>query len=574
MEENDGEGNAIVPGLRPPQIGALHAIGAHWSLEHEPATIVMPTGTGKTETMLAALVALVRGPLLVVVPSDALRHQTVRKFETLGLLRELGVIPADAPNPIVGIIDRRPRNVDDLDIFDRCNVIVSTLSAIGQGTAVELGARIASKVTTLIVDEAHHIAAGTWSTFREHFNKRRVLQFTATPYRRDGQLVDGRVIYSYPLHRAQADGYFKPIDFKPIYEFDEASADRAIAETAIGQLKEDLTDGWNHAIMARCDSIARAEEVHAIYTELAPEYEPALVHSDTAHAGDIVDKVRRGESRIVVCVNMLGEGFDLPRLKIAAIHDTHKSLAVLLQFTGRFTRSAGNDIGNATVIANINHDDVHAALERLYSEDADWNQLLSEYSSNAVREHTELVDFLRESVRLGEDRDNESIPISHSLLRPKFSAGVFRCRNFRPRRFHEALGRHVQVHAAWLHEESNTLYFVTRTEPPVTWTRSKQLRDLQWDLFVLHYDAAQQLLYIHSSDKSTMHEKLATAVGDGDSQLVWGDTVFRVLGRITRLVFQQVGVRKIGRRNLRCQIHRRRCQASVIRSADDWLGEI
>lgn len=550
-EETDGEGHVIVKGLRPPQIGALHAIGAHWSLDHEAATVVMPTGTGKTEAMLAALVALVRGPLLVIVPSDPLRHQTVRKFESLGLLRELGVIPEEAPNPIVGIIDRRPRNEDDLEIFDRCNVVVSTLSALGQGTAAELGPRIAAKVTTLIVDEAHHVAAATWTAFREHFSNKRVLQFTATPYRRDGQLVDGKVIYSYPLHRAQEDGYFRSIEFRPVYEFDEASADRAIAEAAIGQLKEDLSGGFEHVIMARCGTIARAQGVHAIYATLAPEYEPVLVHSEGESSAGLVDRLRRGDSRIVVCVNMLGEGFDLPQLKIAAIHDTHKSLAVLLQFTGRFTRSAGADIGTATVIANVMNEEVSTALERLYSEDADWNKLLSEFSSAAVREHAELVDFLKESVRLGEEQDVEEIPISHTLLRPKFSAGVFRCRSFRPRRFHEALGRNVHVHAAWLHDGTNTLYFVTRTEPPVAWTRSKQLRDRQWDLFVLHYDAARQLLYLHSSDKSTMHDKLAAAVGDGEAQLIWGDDVFRVLARITRLVFQQVGVRKIGRRNLR-----------------------
>ncbi|WP_346659691.1 DEAD/DEAH box helicase family protein, partial [Bradyrhizobium sp. 142] len=45
------------PGLRMPQIGALHAIASHFSVgkEFEPATIVLPTGTGKTETMLADL---------------------------------------------------------------------------------------------------------------------------------------------------------------------------------------------------------------------------------------------------------------------------------------------------------------------------------------------------------------------------------------------------------------------------------------------------------------------------------------------------------------------------------------
>jgi superfamily II DNA or RNA helicase len=35
----------------------------------------MPTGTGKTETMLALLVAARPSRLLVLVPSDALREQ-------------------------------------------------------------------------------------------------------------------------------------------------------------------------------------------------------------------------------------------------------------------------------------------------------------------------------------------------------------------------------------------------------------------------------------------------------------------------------------------------------------------
>jgi type I site-specific restriction endonuclease len=42
-----------VVGLRKPQVGALHAIHAHWTVSRRTATIVMPTGTGKTDTMLS-----------------------------------------------------------------------------------------------------------------------------------------------------------------------------------------------------------------------------------------------------------------------------------------------------------------------------------------------------------------------------------------------------------------------------------------------------------------------------------------------------------------------------------------
>jgi hypothetical protein len=66
-EERDDAGAVTQLGLRPPQLGALHAIAAHWSLYNDPATVVMPTGTGKTETMLAAQVAEHNGPMLVSV---------------------------------------------------------------------------------------------------------------------------------------------------------------------------------------------------------------------------------------------------------------------------------------------------------------------------------------------------------------------------------------------------------------------------------------------------------------------------------------------------------------------------
>jgi len=551
-ERVDSANHIVAPGLRPPQIGALHAIGSHWSLHRRPATVVMPTGTGKTETMIAALVGEVRGALLVVVPSSALRTQTVRKFKTLGLLRELGVIGNDVRNPIVGLLRKRPRTEADLDIFKRCHVVIATMAALSQGTATGLGTLLAAAVDTLIVDEAHHIGAKSWRAFREHFAGARVLQFTATPFRRDGELVDGDPIYTYPLRRAQQDGYFKPIRFDPVCEVDTTDGDEAIAAKATDLLKKDLSAGLDHLVMARCETIDRAASVHAIYERLAPEQSPVLVHSDDSSASYRVDALLHRKSRIVVCVDMLGEGFDLPQLKIAAIHDTHKSLAVLLQFAGRFTRQGPANVGDATAIANIADQQVSQALERLYSEDADWNYLLAELSSQAIREHRELVEFLTESVPLHDDAAEEPIlSISPSLLRPMFSAVVYRTAAFHPRRFHQGLPKGVEIHRVWLHQQSQTLYFVTRAEEPVRWTRSKQLRDRQWNLFILHYDPQLGVLFLHSSDKSSLHETLAKAVSDDPCTLIRGDSVFRTLAHITRLRFHNLGITKHARRNIR-----------------------
>ena len=509
----------------------------------------MPTGTGKTETMLSALAAYVRGPLLVVVPSDILRTQTAHKFLSFGLLRKLHALGPDAPNPIVGIVTKRPRTSADLEIFRSCNVIVGTMNALSEGAAEALAPEIAKAIDTLIFDEAHHIGATGWARFREAFVERRILQFTATPFRRDGKLVDGDVIHNYPLRLAQRDGYFKKIVFDPVYEIDSAEADRAVAEKALTKLRADIAAGHSHVMMARCANIARASAVHRIYQELASDLKPMLVHSELTDTDARIEALRSGQNRIAVCVNMLGEGFDLPELKVAAVHDLHKSLTVLLQFVGRFTRSTSSKIGDATVVANIADPDVTMALERLYSEDADWNQLLSEMSSDAAREHAELIEFLQSSQRLDEVREDETIPISHQLLRPTLSTLFFEANKFRPKRFHEGLPSSYQVHRVWLHQASNTLFFVTKNEPTLKWSRSKAIRDCEWAFFVLHYDSVRKLLFLSSTDHSSLFEPLASAVGAG--KIVSGDAIFRTLGRINRLIFQNVGVKKHGRRNLR-----------------------
>ncbi len=141
------------------------------------------------------------------------------------------------------------------------------------------------------------------------------------------------------------------------------------------------------------------------------------------------------------------------------------------------------------------------------------------------------------------------------LLRPMLSTVVFEASRFHPKRFYRGLSVAHRVERVWLNQTRQTLFFVTCLDPTVPWTRSRQLRDRQWDLYVLHYDASRGLLYLQSSDKSSAHEGLAMAVAGRDVRLISGDRVFRALGHINRLVFYQMGVKKHGRRNLRYALY-------------------
>lgn len=186
-------------GLRPPQAGAVHAVHAHWAVGDEPATIIMPTGTGKTETMLSVLVSKQCPKLLVVVPTDALRTQIANKFLTLGVLKEFGVVSDAALYPVVGILRSKPKSCDEVDEFlEKCNVVVTTMQIAGQCVS-EVQERLAHHCPYLFIDEAHHVAAQTWRDFKQKFCAARTLQFTATPFRNDDRPVEGKPIFRYPL---------------------------------------------------------------------------------------------------------------------------------------------------------------------------------------------------------------------------------------------------------------------------------------------------------------------------------------------------------------------------------------
>lgn len=547
--ETDG---TTTPGLRPPQIGALHAILAHWSVSNAPATVVMPTGTGKTETMLALLVSQRLERLVVVVPSNALRKQVSEKFDTLGLLKRVGAVAEDCLYPVVGILEHRPKSVEEVEeLFRRCNVIITNMNVAG-GCTEPVQRRMAELCSHLFIDEAHHIPAKTWALFRQRFLAKPIVQFTATPFRSDGKAVDGKVVYNFPLSKAQEQGYFRPIRFRPVEAFGLRQSDEAIAAAAVAQLVEDLAAGWDHIVMARVSGIPRAKELLAIYERLAPEHSPTTIHSDLneeQRAGRLAALIARS-TRIVVCVDMLGEGFDLPELKIAALHDMHKSLAITLQFTGRFTRTGGDRLGDATVVANIADPDVEGALRLLYSEDSDWNAVLRVLSEDASGRQLRRSEFVE-----GFTEVPPGLPLQN--VEPKMSAVVYRtsCTDWRPDRVMTNWDSDRIHTGPTVNHGDKALVFVTRDQEPVPWGAIKEMQNSAWHLFLVHWDTDRRLLYINSSDTGSNHEELAKAICGDDVTLIDGERVFRVLHQVTRFSIMNLGLRHVQSRNVTFSMH-------------------
>jgi superfamily II DNA or RNA helicase len=536
-------------GLRPPQIGALYAALAHWTASEEAATIVMPTGTGKTETMLALCIQQRIQRLLVVVPNDALRDQIGDKFLTLGLLKNFGVVDAEALYPIVCRLKHIPKNLQEADdLFLPCNVVVTTMSILS-GCSPTILSRLVDHCSHLFVDEAHHIQAATWERVKLAFAGKRILQFTATPFREDKRHIGGTLIFNYPLQKAQEEEYFKRINFREVWSFDPDEADKLIAQAAIDTLISDLTaradrQAYDHLIMARADSIAVAERLCRLYQQLAPQFAPVVIHSQL-HAKEqkrALTQLHDRSSRIVVCVNMFGEGFDFPELKIAALHEIHRSLAVTLQFTGRFTRSKPN-LGEATVVANLADVQVRRALSGLYAENADWNLLLRELSTGAVEKHQRFSQFIQ---------NFQTQPKRYALsnLTPKMSTVVYRTGVDPDECWHPEAVAGVLNHlleTPVINQHERVVVAITQTIERIDWGMIQDLTDVKWDLHVVHWHEQHQLLFIHSTAGEGAQLKLAEGIS-GQVQPVRGEQTFRVLSGIKRLLLTNLGLKdQLGR---------------------------
>jgi superfamily II DNA or RNA helicase len=527
---------AMRDGLRSAQRGAVAALQAHWTVSREPAVLVLPTGSGKTETMLTLLAEGLLDRLLVVVPWVPLRDQTVRKFGSMGLLRKIGILPPQAPNPVVAVgMHRFKSSTDVSELLDECNVFVANVQSI-IGSKDEALEKLAEKFSHVFIDEAHHLAAPTWTALQNYFSKVPIVLFTATPFRRDGKKIDGKVIYNFPLRLAQEQGFFQPITFRPVYEFSKEKSDRAIAHEAVRVLRRDLELRLDHILLARADLVQRADDLLEVYQAIAPDLNPVVIHSNTKKLRKVnQEALNNRKSRILICVDMFGEGFDFAQLKVAALHDVHKSLAITLQFFGRFARAEEN-VGSATVVANLGEVRVEDALRELYAEDADWNLVLNVLSSTAtgrVKRRSELLSSF------------PTLPdISIQNLFPKMSTTVFRtkCETWEPGNLASAWNAEQLYWGPSVSTEHCTAVAVIRVDTPVLWGEIKDLCNTQWHLFVLHWSEADKALFIYSSDKESLHEDVAATVCGEDCELLQGESVYRCFDGVSRVVLTNLGL--------------------------------
>lgn len=522
-------------GLRKPQRAALYTALAHLiSSPSSPATVVMPTGTGKTDTIFALLIAGKFPRTLIIVPSDALREQTAGKIVHLSNLRLMQAVLPEALAPRVAKINSR-LSLDDIKGLQDANVIIATPQALQNFDERELSA-LSTLCSHLVIDEAHHVAARTWKRVRSSFDGKPSIQFTATPFREDGVSLGGSIIYNYSLKEAQQDKYFQEIEFHPIREYQPSLADEAIASKAITLLENDLAAGLNHLMLVRArskDKAAALFEIYKKHTALAP----VLIHSGVPDRAEVLERIKNKQHRIIVCVDMLGEGFDLPELKIAAIHDQHRSPAVTLQFIGRLTR-VSSALGTAKFVANIANQAMDEQMSALYQESADWSAVIRDVSAAKIQREVEKEEFNKKFS--GDAAGKQILALNPE---PNISAVAFELNSndWKPNSVFDFDSRRETAEFSSVSDAGDLVVLVTRSEIPVSWAKTAEISDVRWSIYIAYYDSATSTVFIHSGGDEKESTKFRELVAPS-ARKIFGERTFRLLHGIDYMKLQNVGL--------------------------------
>lgn len=211
----------------------------------------------------------------------------------------------------------------------------------------------------LIIDEAHHATAATYRAVLDHAPTSWIIGLSATPERMDGRGLDdlfGHLVPG-PSVRALIDAGFlapyriiappAPLDLVGVHtrggdwqrgELEEAVQRRVILGDAVEHYRKHVHP---RTCLVYCVSRSHARAVENAY--LLAGIHARYCAGDTPDAERVatIEGFRSGVPRVLVSVDLFGEGLDVPGLQAVQLLRPTQSLALHLQQVGRALRPDG-----------------------------------------------------------------------------------------------------------------------------------------------------------------------------------------------------------------------------------------
>jgi superfamily II DNA or RNA helicase len=363
--------------LRIPQRAGWAAIRDHFSRPGATSEvgIILPVGCGKSGLIAITPFALNATRVLVIAPGTKIRDQLLndlRSNSETNFYERARVLSDQHAYPEAAVVATGRINIDDLE---HCDIAVANIQQIAGEENRWLDQLPENFFDVVLVDEAHHNAAQSWQQVKRRFPAARIINFSATPTRADGAIMEGEIIYSFPVVSAIEAGYVKRLRAKMLspdslrYVDRSLGIERVIGPAEVAQLGTDEAEFRRGIVMSdetlgsivdqsvnelrrlreqtgerRLKIIASALNYdHCIQiTEAfrARGLNADFVHSREGTANDqIFARLERHELDVIVQAKMLGEGFDHKYLAVAMVGSIFRSLSPFVQFVGRVMRA-------------------------------------------------------------------------------------------------------------------------------------------------------------------------------------------------------------------------------------------
>lgn len=382
------------PRLRTPQREAyaeLSAFAGEENGEEREVGIVLPVGCGKSGCITLAPFAFRATRTLVVAPGVKIAQQLHDDFDPAQqdmFYIKCGVLNGQ-PFPEPAEIRGRTTNQADLEEADVVLTNIQQLQGEENRWLIDLPDAF---FDLILFDEGHHNVAESWNTLKEKFPAARIVNFSATPLRADGQLMAGRILYSYPVFRAIQEGYVKrlkavvlnPRTLRYVRREDgqefEVSLDevRRLGERDAGFRRSIVTstETLNTIVDASIRELDKRREAagdgrlkiiasaldYDHCRQIVEAYQSRGRRADYVHSREesaandrVMQRLDNHELDVIVQVRKLGEGFDHPYLAVAAVFSVFANLSPFVQFVGRIMRvieqnAPGHVLNHGTVV--------------------------------------------------------------------------------------------------------------------------------------------------------------------------------------------------------------------------------
>lgn len=325
--------------LRPYQTEAVEAM-----LTSDGAPLcVLPTGTGKS-IVIAELINQISGRVLVLAHVKELVEQNSEEF--LGLCPE-----ADVGIHSAGL---GKRDTDNAVIFGGVQSVVKKL-------------QLFPKFDAVIIDEAHLIPHSGDGRYRQTLDALsdknpniKILGLTATPFRTDsGSLVDGdgaifsHIAFEAPFWYFVDNGWLSRMTTRQTATMDLSKLKKRGGEyteqsmqVEAAKLTEKVLTDAERALKTRkkalvfCSSIKHAEETTENLRAEGFSAELITGKTSTWDRDATVEKFRRGDFQVLVNVNVLTTGFNVPDVDLLILWRATTSPGLYVQMVGRGSRVA------------------------------------------------------------------------------------------------------------------------------------------------------------------------------------------------------------------------------------------